>query len=352
MSTSSTVAEERTAGPVRPCRSAPRRAGLVWLRERPAPYGESALAALWQRGPTPFRTACSQRTAGGSGSCTPAGRAAGPAPTSATASSPRTTASSSPATWSCTWRPPGWRSHGHETDPGYNGVILHVVLRAKGRVSSRQQSRARAPVASLEPVADRLRQAEALRSPEHGPVGRSVRAHFGKTAGRGRRQAVPRPEPRLRAGAGRRRRGPGPLRGAVRGARIRRQPQTVPPPRGGSSRTRRPPRCAGSPAGTRLAAVRALLLTASGADSRRGYRRGRRSGRGARQAAAANAQAGAERVAPLPSQAVKPPCQTRRGRGPAGRPFSRSRARSVRAERGGDRRSRRSSSAPYRTRRS
>ena len=35
---------------------------------------------------------------------------------------------------------PDWHSHHHDTDPNYNGVILHVVLRPKHRMTSRQQS--------------------------------------------------------------------------------------------------------------------------------------------------------------------------------------------------------------------
>lgn len=160
MSTSSTVAEERTAGPVRPCRSAPWRAGLVWLRERPAPYGESALAALWQRAHSlpdglltedgrRFRVVYPGR---------PSGRAGPDFRDSVLATDDGKLVTGDVELHV---EAPGWRSHGHETDPGYNGVILHVVLRAKGRVSSRQQSRTRAPVASLEPVVDRLRQADA-----------------------------------------------------------------------------------------------------------------------------------------------------------------------------------------------
>lgn len=44
---------------------------------------------------------------------------------------------------------PDWHSHHHDTDPNYNGVILHVVLRPKHRTTSRQQSGIDAPVASL-----------------------------------------------------------------------------------------------------------------------------------------------------------------------------------------------------------
>ena len=154
------VNEERAAGAARPCRSAPRRAGLVWLRERPAPYGESALAALWQRAHSlpdglltedgrRFRVVYPGR---------PNGRAGPDFRDSVLATDDGKLVTGDVELHV---EAPGWRSHGHDTDPGYNGVILHVVLRAKGSVSSRQQSRARAPVASLEPVVDELRQADA-----------------------------------------------------------------------------------------------------------------------------------------------------------------------------------------------
>ena len=55
---------------------------------------------------------------------------------------------------------PDWGSHGHGRDPNYNGVILHVVLRAKGRVSTNKQSKTSVPVASLEPVVGLLDKAE------------------------------------------------------------------------------------------------------------------------------------------------------------------------------------------------
>ena len=44
---------------------------------------------------------------------------------------------------------PDWHSHHHDTDPNYNGVILHVVLRPKHRTTSMQQSGISVPVASL-----------------------------------------------------------------------------------------------------------------------------------------------------------------------------------------------------------
>ena len=43
----------------------------------------------------------------------------------------------------------GWRAHRHHVDPGYNGVVLHLVLHTAGRKATTQQSGASAPVARL-----------------------------------------------------------------------------------------------------------------------------------------------------------------------------------------------------------
>ncbi len=43
----------------------------------------------------------------------------------------------------------GWRAHRHHVDPGYNGVVLHLVLHTAGRRATRQQSGAGAPVARI-----------------------------------------------------------------------------------------------------------------------------------------------------------------------------------------------------------
>ena len=154
--------ENRAVRNAGPCRSAPWRAGLVWVRERPAPYDEhreSALAALWQRAHTlpdglltedgrRFRVVYPGR---------PSGRA-GPDFRDSVLSTEDGRLVTGDVELHV--EAPGWRSHGHDADPAYNGVVLHVVLRASGSVSSPQQSRARTPVASLEPVVDRLRRAD------------------------------------------------------------------------------------------------------------------------------------------------------------------------------------------------
>ena len=46
-------------------------------------------------------------------------------------------------------RAPDWYHHRHADDPGYNAVVLHVVMSPRGHASSRQQSGIRVPVASV-----------------------------------------------------------------------------------------------------------------------------------------------------------------------------------------------------------
>ena len=43
----------------------------------------------------------------------------------------------------------GWRAHRHHADPGYNGVVLHLVLHTLGRKATTQESGADAPVVRL-----------------------------------------------------------------------------------------------------------------------------------------------------------------------------------------------------------
>ena len=51
----------------------------------------------------------------------------------------------------------GWRAHGHHVDPNYNGVVLHVVLAPSGRSTTTLESRAEAPVAAIGVVPQRTR---------------------------------------------------------------------------------------------------------------------------------------------------------------------------------------------------
>ena len=43
----------------------------------------------------------------------------------------------------------GWSAHGHHVDSNYNGVVLHVVLAPNGRSTTTLESRAEAPVAAI-----------------------------------------------------------------------------------------------------------------------------------------------------------------------------------------------------------
>ncbi len=60
---------------------------------------------------------------------------------------------------------PNWYSHGHHSDPNYNGVVLHVVFSPKGSAYTQQHSGMQAPIASLEAVAHRLDKADSHQSP-------------------------------------------------------------------------------------------------------------------------------------------------------------------------------------------
>lgn len=56
---------------------------------------------------------------------------------------------------------PDWHAHRHDVDPNYNGVVLHVVLHPKGRVATSQRSGMQAPVVSLSPHLESLERLEA-----------------------------------------------------------------------------------------------------------------------------------------------------------------------------------------------
>ena len=50
----------------------------------------------------------------------------------------------------------GWRRHGHHADPAYNGVVMHVVLKAGREEAAPLQSGAATPVVELEDALDTL----------------------------------------------------------------------------------------------------------------------------------------------------------------------------------------------------
>lgn len=72
-------------------------------------------------------------------------------------------------------RAPDWYHHHHADDPNYNAVVLHIVMSPKGHASSRQQSGIRVPVASVAHLVPDLQSEEPDRTgpapvgPEDGP---------------------------------------------------------------------------------------------------------------------------------------------------------------------------------------
>ncbi len=63
-----------------------------------------------------------------------------------------------------------WSAHGHHVDPNYNGVVLHVVLRAKGAYTTTLESHTKIPAAALEPVAATLETNRTSPSPAQSDV--------------------------------------------------------------------------------------------------------------------------------------------------------------------------------------
>ena len=128
---------------------------LATIAERPAAYSESALSALWSRAHT---LADALITEGGKRMRViypgrPSARA-GPDFRDAVLLQEDGSALTGDVELHTT--APGWYTHGHHSDPNYNGVVLHVVFSPKGQHSTSQQSGAQAPVVALEAVAHNL----------------------------------------------------------------------------------------------------------------------------------------------------------------------------------------------------
>lgn len=137
---------------------------MVTIAESPAAYNESALAALWQRAHT---LADALITQGGQRLCViypgrPSARA-GPDFRDAVLQGDdgRTITGDIELHTSA----PGWYAHGHHTDVNYNGVVLHVVFSPKGHGDTRMRSGMTAPIIALEAVADRLEDASDAATP-------------------------------------------------------------------------------------------------------------------------------------------------------------------------------------------
>ncbi len=131
---------------------------MLAIAERPAAYSESALAALWSRAHT---LADALITEGGNRMRIiypgrPSSRAGPDFRDAVLLNEQGDTVTGDIELHTSA---PGWYAHGHETDPNYNGVVLHVVFSPKGHENTRQQSKMHAPIVSLEAVADDLENA-------------------------------------------------------------------------------------------------------------------------------------------------------------------------------------------------
>lgn len=128
---------------------------MIAITERPAAYPESALAALWSRAHT---LADALMTQGGARLRViyPGRPGARAGPDFRDAVLQDDEGKTITGDIELHTSAPGWYAHGHETDPNYNGVVLHVVFSPKGHQNTRQQSRMHAPIVSLEAVADDL----------------------------------------------------------------------------------------------------------------------------------------------------------------------------------------------------
>ena len=137
---------------------------MLTIAELPAAYSESALASLWSRAHT---LADALITEGGKRLRViypgrPSARA-GPDFRDAVLLEEDGSALTGDIELHTT--APGWYSHGHHLDANYNGVVLHVVFSPKGRSHTRQYSGLEAPVLALEPIAARLDAASDAVSP-------------------------------------------------------------------------------------------------------------------------------------------------------------------------------------------
>ena len=137
---------------------------MLAIAEQPAAYSENALAALWSRAHT---LADALITQGGKRLRVlypgrPSARA-GPDFRDAVLLTDDGSAITGDIELHTT--APGWYSHGHHSDPNYNGVVLHVVFSPKGHTDTRQQSGMNAPILALEAAADSLDKASADAAP-------------------------------------------------------------------------------------------------------------------------------------------------------------------------------------------
>ena len=137
---------------------------MLAIAERQAAYSESALSALWSRAHT---LADALITEGGKRMRViyPGRPSARAGPDFRDAVFLQEDGSAITGDVELHTTAPGWYSHGHHSDPNYNGVVLHVVFSPKGHCSTGQQSGAQAPVIALEAVAHNLDKANTDSTP-------------------------------------------------------------------------------------------------------------------------------------------------------------------------------------------
>lgn len=132
---------------------------MLAIAERPAAYSESALAALWSRAHT---LADALVTEGGNRMriIYPGRPSARAGPDFRDAVLLDEAGNTVTGDIELHTSAPGWYAHCHDSDANYNGVVLHVVFSPKGHENTRQQSRMNAPIVSLETVAEDLESAD------------------------------------------------------------------------------------------------------------------------------------------------------------------------------------------------
>lgn len=131
---------------------------MLAIAESPAAYSESALAALWSRAHT---LADALITQGGARVriIYPGRPSARAGPDFRDAVLQDDEGKTIIGDIELHTSPPGWYAHGHDSDPNYNGVVLHVVFSPTGHEKTRQQSKMLAPIVALEAVAGDLESA-------------------------------------------------------------------------------------------------------------------------------------------------------------------------------------------------
>ena len=137
---------------------------MLAVSERPASYSEDALAALWSRAHT-LADALITESGERLRVIYPGRRSASAGPDFRDAVLLTEDGNVVSGDIELHITAPGWYAHGHDTDPNYNGVVLHVVLLPKGHADTRQQSRMRTPIVSLEATAARLEEADIAAAP-------------------------------------------------------------------------------------------------------------------------------------------------------------------------------------------